>query len=202
MPQVVGQCRSDVDRYRQIIVVVALAVHGQRPDTPADVGEPQRSDLTGPQSQPDQHDHHGEVATPRRGAPVERRRHARQPGSGERAEVLCAQRPELQDTASDAALQERNPTTDAAAVRLLVEEIARAYEERSLTSAVPLLDDVAGTTQHEYDAVAGTGGFCATSSTSPAQVVCQMSVREGVPSEPAGANGDQRDDPSSNLKNQ
>lgn len=50
-----------------------------------------------------------------------------------------------------------DPATDPSAVRGLVEEIVRAYDERSLTGAVPVLEDVDGTTQHVYDAVAGYG---------------------------------------------
>ena len=50
-----------------------------------------------------------------------------------------------------------DPASEPAAVRGLVEEIVRAYDERSLTGAVPVLEDVAGTTQHVYDAVAGYG---------------------------------------------
>jgi pilus assembly protein CpaF len=50
-----------------------------------------------------------------------------------------------------------DPSADPGAVRGLVEEIVRAYDERSLTGAVPVLDDLARTTQHVYDAVAGYG---------------------------------------------
>ena len=50
-----------------------------------------------------------------------------------------------------------DPATDPGAVRGLVEEIVRAYDERSLTGAVPVLDDIADTTQQVYDAVAGYG---------------------------------------------
>ena len=50
-----------------------------------------------------------------------------------------------------------DPAADPGAVRGLVEEVVRAYDERSLTGAVPVLEDVARTTQHVYDAVAGYG---------------------------------------------
>ena len=50
-----------------------------------------------------------------------------------------------------------DPASDPGAVRGLVEEIVRAYDERSLTGAVPVLDDLARTTQDVYDAVAGYG---------------------------------------------
>jgi len=76
-----------------------------------------------------------------------------------RREVLGLVALEIIDAQVRDAVRRRgiDPAADPGAVRGLVEEVVRAYDERSLTGAVPVLEDVARTTQHVYDAVAGYG---------------------------------------------
>jgi len=50
-----------------------------------------------------------------------------------------------------------DPAADPDAVRRVVDETVKAYDERSLTGAVPALSDIAGMTRDVFDAVAGFG---------------------------------------------
>ena len=50
-----------------------------------------------------------------------------------------------------------DPTTDAGAIRRLVDEVVSDYDERTLTGSLPPLLDTAGVSRVVYDAVAGFG---------------------------------------------
>ena len=69
----------------------------------------------------------------------------------------------MADALIDAQVRERvrrgglDPFTDPGAVRRVVDDVVRAYDERSVTGAVPTLDDPSRVAREVYDAVAGFG---------------------------------------------
>jgi len=68
--QIAGQRAADVDRQRQAIVAVSLAVDQELAGTPIDVIEHETRNLAAAQAEPSHQDHDREIAPPDRRAPV------------------------------------------------------------------------------------------------------------------------------------
>ena len=82
MFEIARQGGSHIDRQRELLVAVGLAVHGQRPGPPVDVIQRQRGGLAGPQAQPSQQGHDREVASSHRGGLITGSQQSPAPGLG------------------------------------------------------------------------------------------------------------------------